>query len=150
MLRLSNLADYAVVVMAEAAREAGGERTGGERAVSATQVAEETGLPAPTVAKVMGQLARAGLLISQRGASGGFRLAQSAREISLADIVEAIDGPIALTHCGQTEGECDHAARCSVRPYWGSVNDIVRNALAGVTLANLSPARPSAIQPEIA
>lgn len=146
MLRLSNFADYAVVIMAAAARAA--ER---EKAVSAAQVAEETGLPTPTVSKVMGQLARAGLLISQRGAAGGFRLAQQAEHINLADIVEAIDGPISLTHCGQGDGECDHAMRCIIRPYWGSVNDIVRDALASVKLAAIAPAAMSvAIQPEIA
>jgi Rrf2 family protein len=89
MLRLSNLADYGVVVMTTAARAAADGRL-----TSAAQVSALTGIPAPTVAKLMGQLGRAGLLSSQRGVAGGFTLARGAAKISLADIVEAIDGPI--------------------------------------------------------
>lgn len=134
MLRLSNLADYGVVVMNAAARAAAGGRP-----VSATVLADQTGLPAPTVAKLLGHLARAGLLSSQRGVLGGFALSRTPDAISLADIVEAIDGPIALTHCGDSELECNHHGRCAVRPHWAPVNAAVKQALAGVSLAALQP-----------
>ena len=136
MLRLSNLADYGVVVMTAAARAAAEGRL-----TSAAQVAQLTGIPAPTVAKLMGQLGRSGLLTSQRGVAGGFSLARPAPQISLADIVEAIDGPIALTHCGQPGAQCcDLSASCAVRPHWAPVNRAVKSALEGVSLAELAPA----------
>lgn len=135
MLRLSNLADYAVVVMTATARAS--ER---DRPLSASELAGLTAVPAPTVAKLLGQLARAGLLNSQRGVAGGFSLARPAPAISLADIVEAIDGPIALTHCAQGATDCDLADCCPVRPHWEPVNRAVRAALAAVSLADLAPA----------
>jgi FeS assembly SUF system regulator len=134
MLRLSNLADYGVVVMTAAARAAEDSRL-----MSTAQVAQATGIPAPTVAKLMGQLGRAGLLTSQRGVAGGFALSRAAAEISLADIVEAIDGPIALTHCGQEGADCDLSHNCAVRPHWAPVNRAVKAALAEVRLSELVP-----------
>ena len=137
MLRLSNLADYGVVVMTAAARAAEDGRL-----ASAAQIAQLTTIPAPTVAKLMGHLGRAGLLVSHRGVGGGFALARDPRDISLADIVEAIDGPISLTHCGQPGADCcGIAASCQVKPHWAPVNRAVRHALTGVTLAELAPAR---------
>lgn len=134
MIRLSNLADYGVVVMTAAASA---QQRG--QLASAAQTAAQTGIPAPTVAKLMGSLARAGLLSSQRGVAGGFALARAAADISLADIVEAIDGPIALTHCGQAEPGCDLSHHCSVKPHWPPVNRAIRAALADVSLADLAP-----------
>jgi FeS assembly SUF system regulator len=134
MLRLSNLADYGVVVMTAAARAAADNRL-----MSTAQVAQATGIPAPTVAKLMGQLGRAGLLTSQRGVAGGFLLSRAPDAISLADIVEAIDGPIALTHCGQEGAECDLSHACAVRPHWAPVNRAVKAALAEVRLADIVP-----------
>lgn len=137
MLRLSNLADYGVVVMTAAARSAADGRL-----TSAAQIAALTGIPAPTVAKLMGQLGRAGLLSSQRGVTGGFSLAREAADISLADIVEAIDGPIALTHCGQPGADCcTLSTSCQVKPHWAPVNRAVKAALAEVSLAELAPVK---------
>ncbi len=134
MLRLSNLADYGVVVMTAVARS---RPEGG--LLSATQVAALTGIPVPTAAKLLGQLARAGLLASQRGVAGGFILARAASAINLADIIESIDGPISLTHCGQPEADCcDLAAFCQVRPHWTPVNRAIHDALAAVSLAELA------------
>jgi FeS assembly SUF system regulator len=138
MLRLSNFADYGVVVMTAAARAAADGRP-----VSAGQIAALTAIPAPTVAKLMGALGRAGLLTSQRGVAGGFSLARPAGAISLADIVEAIDGPISLTHCGQPGDACDLAHHCAVKPHWAPVNRAVRAALADVSLAELAPDLPA-------
>jgi FeS assembly SUF system regulator len=135
-MRLSNLADYAVVTMTAAARHCGGAR------VSAAQLASETGLPAPTVQKLVGKLAAAGLLRSSRGAGGGLKLARPAAAITLADIVEAVEGPIELTSCIDTERhECALEACCSVRPHWSVVNEALRGALAEVSLTRLAQPR---------
>ena len=136
-MRLSNLADYAVVTMSAAARHCGDAR------VSAAQLAEETGLPSATVQKLVSKLSAAGLLRSSRGAGGGLKLARPAAAISLADIVEAVEGPIALTACvEQGRHDCGMEACCAVRPHWPMINETMRGALAGVSLAQLStPAR---------
>ena len=130
-MRLSNLADYAVVTMSQAARHCGGGR------VSASELAAETGLPAPTVQKLVSKLVGAGLLRSVRGAGGGLQLARPAAAITLADIVEAVEGPIALTACVEgTDCSVDH--ECRVRPHWPLVNETLRSALAGVSLVQLA------------
>src|SRR5687768_1145502 len=129
-MRLSNFADYAVVTMSAAARHCGGGRT------SAAELAAETGLPAPTVAKLVSRLTAAGLLRSVRGAKGGLQLARPAAAITLADIVEAVEGPIALAACAHAE--CAIEGCCTVRPHWPMVNQALRGALAGIPLTQLS------------
>lgn len=134
-MRLSSMADYAVVTMTAAARHCGGAR------VSAAQLADETGLPAPTVQKLVSRLTSAGLLRSSRGAGGGLKLARPAAAITLADIIEAVEGPIALTTCIDRERDnCSLDANCSVKPHWPVVNAAMRGALAGVCLTQLSGA----------
>jgi len=131
-MRLSNLADYAVVLLAAAARA-------GSARLSATSLAEETGLPLPTVQKLVGKLAGAGLIVSSRGTGGGFRLAREAQAISLADIVEAVEGPIAMTSCVDNgRHDCAVESSCQVKPRWNVVNGAVRGALAGISLESLS------------
>ncbi len=137
MVRLTNLADYAVVVLSHAAGDTAHAR------LSASGVADATGIPLPTVAKVAGLLTKAGLLVSQRGAGGGFELARAAQHISIAQIIEAVDGPIALTHCvehdnGNTYGDCAHSNICNMRPHWQIINLRVRDALAGLSLADVA------------
>jgi len=132
-MRLSSMADYAVVTMSAAARHCGMVR------VSAAQLAEETGLPVPTVQKVVSLLTAAGLLRSSRGAGGGLKLARPAAAISLADIVEAVEGPIALTACtDKGKHDCGLESACTVRPHWGVVNAAMRGALADVPLTRLA------------
>ena len=133
-MRLSHLADYAVVLMTAAARRPTGAR------LSATELAGDTGVPLPTAQKLMGQLATCGLLTSARGASGGFALARPAQDISLADIVEAVEGPIAMTVCSGSEGASDCAldAHCRVKPHMGVVGNAVRGALGAVSLTELA------------
>ena len=141
-MRLTSLADYAVVMMAAAARHPAGAR------LSATLLAEETGVPLPTAQKLTGRLASAGLLETARGTGGGFRLARGAAEISLADIVEAVEGPIVMTSCIDTERHlCALEGCCQVRPHMNAVNGAVRNALAGLSLSSLAVA-PRAAQAE--
>ena len=132
-MRLTSLADYAVVMMAAAARHEGGTR------LSATLLAGETGVPLPTAQKLMGKLAAAGLLSSARGTGGGFLLTRTADGISLADIIEAVEGPIAMTTCvDETRHDCALDGHCQVKPHVSMVNGAVRGALQGVSLASLS------------
>ena len=132
-MRLSSMADYAVVTMSAAARHCGGVR------VSAAQLAKETGLPVPTVQKIVSILTAGGLLRSSRGVGGGLKLARPAAAISLADIVEAVEGPIALTACVDNgKHDCGLEAACTVRPHWGVVNAAMRGALAEVPLTRLA------------
>lgn len=132
-MRLSSMADYAVVIMSAAARHCGGAR------VSAGQLAEETGLPVPTVQKLVSKLTAGGLMRSSRGVGGGLKLARPPATISLADIVEAVEGPIALTAClDQTKSDCTLEACCHVRSHWPAVNAALRGALAQVALTQLA------------
>ena len=132
-MRLTSFADYAVVILAAAARRPFGAR------LTATAVAGETGVPVPTAQKLMGRLAAAGLLRSARGTGGGFLLARSADGISLADIIEAVEGPIAMTSCVDgAANDCALEGSCAVRPHMGVVNGAVRGALQRVSLASLS------------
>ncbi|NCP11624.1 MAG: Rrf2 family transcriptional regulator [Sphingomonadales bacterium] len=136
-MKLSSLADYAIVLMGAAARHCGGVR------VSAAMLAAETGVPVPTAQKIVSLLTRAGLLRATRGTGGGIQLARPAAAISLADIVEAIEGPIAMAACvdvGRTEGsaQCALEGSCKVQPHWGAVNGAIKSALGQVSLASLS------------
>jgi FeS assembly SUF system regulator len=133
-MRLTHLADYAVVMMTAAARRNAGER------LSAAELSAETGVPLPTAQKLMGKLASAGLLDSTRGAGGGFALARPGHEISLADVIEAVEGPIAMTQCcGSDEAsECALDAHCRVKPHMNVVSSAVRGALGAVSLQSLA------------
>ena len=130
-MRLSHLADYAVVLMTAAARRPAGAR------LSATELAAETGVPLPTTQKLMGVLTACGLLSSVRGASGGFSLAKPAEAITLADIVEAVEGPIAMSACSDGKFDCALDAHCRVKPHMGIVGNAVRGALGAVSLTSL-------------
>ena len=131
-MRLSSMADYAVVTMVAATRHCGCAR------VSAAQLAQETGLPVPTVQKLVSRLTAAGLLRSLRGVGGGLTLARPPAAITLADIVEAVEGPIALTACvEQGRHDCTLEQACTVRPHWTQVNAAMRGVLAQVPLTQL-------------
>lgn len=141
MIKLTNLADYSVVLMCHLAQDSSALH-------SAASLSEQTGVPVPTVSKILGALSRAGLLSSQRGLKGGFRLARSVNKISIADVVEALDGPIALTNCIEnTPGDCSYESFCSMKPHWQVINETVRGALASITLAHIIlPALPSTLE----
>ena len=135
-MKLSSLADYAVVMLTATARHCGGVAR-----MNATRLAEETGVPLPTAQKLVSRLSAAGLIESTRGTGGGFRLSRPPSAITLADIVEAVEGPIAMTAC--VEGgahDCSIEGNCRVKPHWNAVNDALRGALSGVTLASLAAA----------
>ncbi|WP_231728022.1 SUF system Fe-S cluster assembly regulator [Sphingopyxis sp. H050] len=138
-MRLSNLADYAVVLMSAAARQCGSHYGAGP--IHAAMLAEQTGIPGPTAQKLVSGLARAGLLVASRGSGGGVRLARPAAAISVADIIEAVEGPIALTSCvSEGRHDCSLEGSCKVQPHWGVVNGAVRGALAEISLASLTVA----------
>jgi FeS assembly SUF system regulator len=135
-MRLSNMADYAVVTMAATARHCGGAR------ISATELAAETGIALPTTQKLVSILSKAGLLRATRGTGGGIQLARPAAAITLADIIEAVEGPIAMTACVETgRHDCAMEGLCNVQPHWGVVNTAVRGALADVSLSTLAVGR---------
>jgi len=148
MFKLNKMTDYAVVMMAELARggDAGGACPGGS-VVTAQRLAEASAVPQPTVAKLLKQLAQAGLMESQRGAQGGYRLARDASEISVAEIIAAVEGPIALAACvDDSTDQCGVLSLCAMAGHWEMVNAAVRAALEGVTLADMM-ARPVDFRP---
>ena len=137
-MRLSSLADYAVVMMTAAARHCGGMAR-----VNATSLAQETGVPLPTAQKLVSRLSSAGLIESTRGTGGGFRLSRPPSSISLADVIEAVEGPIGLTTCVDNDRhDCALDGTCLVRPHWSVVNRAVRDALASVSLTQLATPLP--------
>ena len=130
MLRVTKLTDYASVVMTVLA-------TRPDEVLSATELAEAAGLEPPTVSKLLKPLAQAGLVEGLRGVRGGYRLARPATDISLIEIVEAMEGPLAITECSHDHSQCGIADQCGVRSNWRLINDVLAEALRGVTLAQM-------------
>ncbi|MFB9068450.1 SUF system Fe-S cluster assembly regulator [Pseudofulvimonas gallinarii] len=140
MLRVSKLTDYATILLAEMARKPDALR-------AATELAEATRLELPTVSKVLKLLGSAALVQSQRGVAGGYRLARPAQEISVAQIVEAIDGPIGMTRCSASAGECSHESHCTARVSWQHISRAIERVLADMTLADMLGGLPPAPPP---
>ncbi|MGH8155356.1 MAG: SUF system Fe-S cluster assembly regulator [Rhodanobacteraceae bacterium] len=130
MIRVSRLADYASVVMACLARHP-------DVVLSAAEIGADTRLELPTVSKLLKRLAQAGLVESFRGAAGGYRLARSATDISLAEIIEALDGPIGLTECSLGHAGCARQPFCAVSRDWQGVGAAIDGALRAVSLADM-------------
>ena len=131
MLRVTRLTDYATVVLTVLAARP-------RDVLSAVELADASGLEAPTVAKVLKPLAQAGLVEGFRGAGGGYRLLRAPADISLAEIVEAMEGPLGMTECSLHAGNCGIEQSCGVRANWRRINDVVARALRGVTLAQMA------------
>lgn len=142
MLKLNKMTDYAVVVLGQMARDPGRVRT-------AAVLSETTAIPLPTVSKLLKILAGVGLVTSHRGANGGYSVDLTAEQVTVADIVQAIDGPIALTACVDvSEGQCEVSNSCPISGNWNRVNLAVRQALEDVTLADLlDPTEMFPLQP---
>jgi FeS assembly SUF system regulator len=139
MFRVSRLTDYATVVMTCIAAHP-------RDVLSTAEIAEEAHLELPTVSKLLKSLGHAGLVDSFRGVNGGYRLARPAQQISLADIVEAIEGPLGMTECTLSEGQCERQAQCGVRGSWQRINHVLDNALRAMSLADmLQPAPPATV-----
>lgn len=131
MLRISKLTDYATVLLARLAREPGERFT-------AARLAAETRLASPTVSKLLKLLLHNGLLQSTRGQRGGYRLARPAQQISAADILDAIEGPLALTECSGQHSHCDLEASCRVGHAWQRASLAIRRSLQDITLLDLA------------
>ena len=142
MIRLSRLTDYGIVLMVQLARSAD------DGARNARHLAEEADLPAPVVSKVLKSLARKGLLVSQRGSKGGYTLARPPEDISVPEMITALEGPISLTECTMNPGSCSQESSCDVREPWQRINAAVHSALAKITLADLAaPRAPGSLIP---
>lgn len=131
MVRISRLTDYATVLLAALAEQP-------QRLQTATSLAEQTRIAAPTVSKLLKQLQRAGLVASTRGLHGGYQLARPATEISAAAILDALEGPLALTDCSVGAGQCEIEETCRVGRVWQQLNLAIRRSLYDVSLAQLA------------
>ncbi len=130
MLRMSKLADYGTVIMTTMVRDP-------ERIHSALELAAHIRVPAPTVSKILKILTREGLVVSLRGAKGGYLLARHPAQISIAQIINAMDGPIGMTECSITPGLCTQESSCQVRANWQSINRVVLQALEQISLQQM-------------
>ncbi len=143
MIRVSKLADYGILLMTwlawRKARPVRGAASTGDELRSAADLAKETGLPAPTVSKLLRMLSKADLLDAHRGAQGGYALARHPAAITVADIIEAIEGPIALMNClSDTTPDCDVMSLCTTRTNWDRINQAILAALASITLEEMA------------
>lgn len=144
MFRLSKLADYGIVIMTNLARRA-------DRQFSAADIASEIQIPQPTVSKILKMLAKAGLLTSHRGAKGGYGLSRPGNSITVAEVITAIEGPIALTACiDEGSGGCDIESLCPARANWQRINDAIRGALDGINVEEMALAIPEAFATPVA
>jgi len=136
MLRISKLTDYGIVILVHMARD--------EEAIhNARDVASTSDVPLPTVSKVLKMLGGAGLLVSHRGVKGGWSFARPSTKISVAEIITAIEGPIALTECStDCPGQCDLEPVCPVRNNWRKINHVIRNALENLSLFHMARELP--------
>ena len=134
MLRISKLTDYGIVLSTQLALAYGRGLS------SVAELSGGTGIPQPTVSKVLKSLARHGLIVSQRGAQGGYRLARPPAEVSVVEIITVLEGPIAVTECSSDDSDpgCQREDACGVRANWQRINRAVEEALAGVSLAEMA------------
>jgi FeS assembly SUF system regulator len=130
MLRMSKLTDYGTMVLAQLASRGGGLST-------CSAVADATHLGQPTVSKLLKLLVHAGLVVSERGVQGGYALARAPERITAAEIIDALEGPVAITECSSLHGACDLESFCRVGLAWQRINRSIRTALQKVTLADL-------------
>ncbi|CAG1769773.1 HTH-type transcriptional regulator CymR [uncultured bacterium] len=130
MLKLSKLTDYATVILSLMAKDY-------ERTRSAVEIAGSTGIALPTVSKILKSLVNANVLISVRGTKGGYALAVAPEKITVATIISALEGPIAVTECSNTQQGCEQASGCNLRGHWNVINQAIYRALESVTLADM-------------
>ena len=135
MLRVTKLTDYAIVVASALARDPSVSHR-------ATEVARLAAVPEPTVRKVLRLLVQGGVASSTRGVKGGYRLSRLPQEIDLAQIVAAVEGPIAMTECCTDEVDCEQESACALRPNWQMINDAIQSALASINLEQMSAPQP--------
>lgn len=134
MIRMSKLTDYAIVILAHLARAQG--------TLTAQELAARSRVPLPTVSKLAKELSKAGLVVSHRGRNGGYGLARAAESISVAEIVEALEGPIALTECSRPgKTDCGIEDTCLARASWDPVSRAIEDALRSLPLSAIAPFR---------
>jgi FeS assembly SUF system regulator len=136
MIRIAKLTDYGFVLLAHVARTVPGTIH------TARELSEQAQLPLPTVSKLLKALVGTGILVSHRGTRGGYALARSPAEISVVEIIESIEGPIALTECGSGDGQCGIEADCATRSHWGRISRAVHAALQALSLADMAQPLP--------
>lgn len=139
MLKLAKLTDYGTLLMTTLAQEPDAVR-------NAQELAARSHVAGPTVAKLLKLLVRSGLVESTRGAHGGYRLARPAAQITVADVVRALEGPIAITACATHGGGCSIEGSCSARSNWRLIDHAVRQALEAVTLAQMAAPSPASLR----
>ena len=139
MLRISRLTDYATLLLMHMAQAP-------SQVYSARELAVRAGLPLPVVAKLLKLLARGGLLLSQRGAAGGYGLARAPARISMAQILAAVEGPLAVTECALGRGACEMEKGCATRPHWQLIGHALQVALDAVSLADMAAPRATAVR----
>ncbi len=134
MIRLNRETDYGIGILTLMAQSS-------EDRFNAGALAQARGLPQPVVSKILKHLARSDLVVSYRGAKGGYGLARSPRQISIAEIITVLEGPIALTDCIE-EGQdaCQYGSQCNVSNVWGRINEVVLSALSDISLAEMAEA----------
>ena len=137
MMRINKLTDYGIVVMTEIATMKS------DTVHTAKVISQRTKIPLPTVTRLLKTLSNEGLLDSQRGSQGGYSLSESASTISVASIIESIEGPIALTECSTNECACSYESSCNVELPWQKINNIVKTALENISLAEMIQGRPN-------
>ncbi|HLV01352.1 MAG TPA: SUF system Fe-S cluster assembly regulator [Acidobacteriota bacterium] len=140
MIRMSKLTDYGIVLMTRLAEHS----QAGENC-SARDLARETGLPLPVVSKILKLLSKNRLLKSQRGANGGYSLARSATDISVSEVIGAMEGPIAVTECMDTPGDCRQEPVCPVRHNWRKINNAISSVLDAITVADMLEPLPDSL-----
>lgn len=131
MIKISRLADYGTVILSHLSQQ-------GELHFSASQVAEETQLPTPTVSKLLKMLNDAEIVASTRGPNGGYQLTRKPAEISLAEIITAIDGQLAMTECSKDADSCVRTETCDLRHNWQYINQMIVTLLRQLSLADMS------------
>lgn len=131
MLRITRLSDYAVAILGQLANSESFVHT-------AKDLAARTGLPQPAVSKILKNLARSKIVASHRGVQGGYRLAREPSQVSVADVIEAVEGPVALTECGDdSDALCEFVGHCTVKANWLRINQVVKRALSNVSVEDM-------------
>jgi FeS assembly SUF system regulator len=138
MLRMSKLTDYGLVLLTHMAQ------AGTPDVRTAHELAEASKVPLPTVSKILKELSRAGIVVSHRGRRGGYTLARPADQIFVASVVEALEGPVALTECSITDGNCSLEPICVAKSHWGPISRAIHRTLSRLPLSALGPRPTSA------
>jgi FeS assembly SUF system regulator len=141
MLRMSKLTDYGLVLLTHMAQE------GAPAIRTAHELAERSRVPLPTVSKILKELSKAGIVVSHRGRRGGYSLARPPEQISVAAVVEALEGPVALTECSSALGACSLEPVCPAKGHWGPISRAIQRTLQRLPLSALGPRPVRVVRP---